>query len=108
MPYSIAFRSARFLAGPADTLKTRYGLVMWPPKMPKFGSWVDCMLGMSSGGNALSHDRSAEPPCNSCCVAVPEAWPSLISILFTYWWRTGSEACVHAGFLVKTTCLVGV
>ena len=62
------------------------------------------MLGV---GTTVSHSRSAVPAWICCCTG-PASWPIWIWMWSTYWCRSGSAACVHAGFLSSRICWLAV
>src|SRR5258708_38624803 len=95
--YSIAWRTFSFAVGPLIMLKTRYGLLMWPAKIAKFGSFLASSVGIWSVGTGRSHIRAPEPARRSCS-APPRAFgPSGAGLLPADWWLTGAWGVFHRG-----------
>ena len=72
------------------------------------GFWLACSCGIDGVGTGRSHIRSSVPAWTLASAVWAEVVPSVTTIWFTYWCRTGSVDCFQAGFLLSTIFLPGV
>src|SRR6266508_4916662 len=91
--YSSAWRTLRLFIAPFALglcrFITRYGLLLYAGKTPRFGSFAATRAGRFAVGTTSSHDMSVVPAC-SCCWMVASLEPCVISIRSTYALRIGS------------------
>src|SRR5579875_1374414 len=111
-PYSTAWRTGGLpIAPPASGLRRlnqRYGLSALFGQMCSRWSWLASIPGMDVGGTGRSpRPRSAVFAWKSAISVCEEPTPMVTAILFTYWWRSGSDDCFHAGFFVRVIDLPG-
>src|SRR5215472_6326009 len=64
--------------------------------------------GIEGVGTGRSHIRSSVPACTLASAVWLEEVPSVTTIWLTYWCRSGSVDCFHAGFRLSTIFLFAV
>src|SRR5215469_18582622 len=72
------------------------------------GFLLACNCGIDGVGTGRSHIRSSVPACTLASAVWFDAVPSVTTIWLTYWCRSRSVDCFHAGFRLSTIFLFAV